>query len=249
MANKLEAANIYHEAAVFQLEDALKILEIISPQPKSSVLDMGCGTGRLSKVISKKVGSGGKVVGVDPDEERINIAAAEEKYHNNLQFMVGSDQTFPKDQYDVIVSTDVIHWIKDKEATFQRVYDNLKPGGKFGFTTLHKIGGVPDLLIEISRLCGPETCDIVMNSVYYESDQYYNDLAAVTGLNVTYCDVHDKVCNFPSLDAFIDFYYAVYYGRFDRTNPALNELKKKYEGQIVTMVVKRLMIILTKPIN
>ena len=239
-------ATVYHNTSDMQHEDALKLLEILSPQFNGSVLDLGCGTGRLSKVLSERVGNGGKVVGVDPDEDRIKIAIAEGRDYNNLQLMVGSDQTFPDDQYDMVVATDVIHWIKDKEATFKRVYGNLKPGGKFGFTTFHGIP-TPDLLIEIAQLCGPAAYDVVMNLVYYETGEYFSDLAGATGFNVSLLDIRDRKKTFSSLNAFIDFFYAIFSGNFDRTSPALDDIKKRYEGQSVQMEVKRLTMVLTKP--
>ena len=245
MDSKIEAV-VYHDVSDLQFEDGLKLLEMLSPQPNGSVLDLGCGTGHLCKVISERVGDGGKVVGVDPDEDRIKIAIAEGKGYNNLQFMVGSDQTFPEDQYDIVVATDVMQWIKDKEATFKRVYDSLKPGGKFGFTTSNGVLA-PDLLIEVAQLCGPEAYDVVMNSVYYETGEYFSDLAGATGFNVTFLDTRDRNKTFPSLNKYIDFFYAVYQGKFDRASPALDEIKKRYEGQPVTVIGKRLTAILTKP--
>ena len=242
----MDSANAYHHNSDFVLEDALKLLEILSPQPNGSILDLGCGTGRLSKVLSERVCNGGKVVGVDPDEDRIKIAIAEGKDYNNLQLMVGSDQTFPEDQYDMVVATDVIHWIKDKEATFKRVYDNLKPGGKFGFTTFHG-NATPDLMIEIAQLCGLAAYDVVMNSIYYETGEYFSDLAGATGFNVSLLDIRDRKKTFSSLNAFIDYFYAVFSGKFDRTSPALDDIKKRYEGQSVQMEVKRLTMVLTKP--
>ena len=241
----MEAA-VYHNISDMQHEDALKLLEILSPQPNGSILDLGCGTGRLSKVLSERVGNGGKVVGVDLDEDRIKIAIAEAKDCNNLQLMVGSDQTFPEDQYDMVVATDVIHWIKDKEATFKRVYDNLKPGGKFGFTTFHG-NATPDLMIEIAQLCGPAAYDVVMNSILYETGEYFSDLAGATGFNVSLLDIRDRKKTFSSLNAFIDFFYAIFSGNFDRTSPALDDIKKRYKGQSVQIEVKRLTMVLTKP--
>ena len=91
---------------------------------------MGCGTGRLCMVLTERMSDGGKVLGIDPDAERIGVANKGRKdTMTNLRFAVGSDQTFPEDQYNAVVSTHVIHWIKDKGATFKRVYDYLKPGG------------------------------------------------------------------------------------------------------------------------
>ena len=241
----MDSANAYHNISDMQHEDAFKLLEILSPQPNGSILDLGCGTGRLSKVLSER-GNGGKVVGVDPDEDRIKIAIAEGKDYNNLQLMVGSDQTFPEDQYDMVVATDVIHWIKDKEATFKRVYDNLKPGGKFGFTTFHG-NATPDLLVEIAQLCGPAAYDAVTNSILFETGEYFNDLAKSTGFNVSLLDIRDRKKTFSSLNAFIDFFYAIFSGNFDRTSPALDDIKKRYKGQSVQMEVKRLTMVLTKP--
>ena len=40
----------------------------------ATVLDLGCGTGYLTKVLSERVGPEGKVVAVDPDGERLKIA-------------------------------------------------------------------------------------------------------------------------------------------------------------------------------
>ena len=42
------------------------------------MLDMGCGTGQITKYIADIVGPDGQVVGIDPDAARIKIA--EQKY-------------------------------------------------------------------------------------------------------------------------------------------------------------------------
>ena len=72
-------ATVYHNTSVEQREEGMRLLEFLSPQPNGSILDLGCGTGRFCKVLSERVGNGGKVVGVDPDEDRIKIAIAEGK--------------------------------------------------------------------------------------------------------------------------------------------------------------------------
>ena len=238
---------MYHETSEYQLEDGIKLLEIISPGPNEKVLDIGCSTGRLSKVISERVGNGGKVIGVDPDEERIKIAL-KAKGCNNIHFMVESDQTFPKDKYDAIVSTDVFHWIKDKESLFKRIYDNLKPGGKLGFTTFDG-NGSPDLLIEIFRLCGPKTYEAALSCIYFETGQKYKELATAIGFDVMLLDIKARKNTFPNIDAFINFFYAVYYGMFDRDDPGLNDLRERYKGQPVPMELQRLTMILTKPLD
>ena len=89
------------------------------------MLDLGCGTGNLTRVLAEQVGREGRVTGVDSDRERIQIA--KEQYGNvsNLNFLVGSDEDFPHGPYDVVFANYVVHWIKDKERVFQNVFENL----------------------------------------------------------------------------------------------------------------------------
>ena len=64
---KISEASIYHKVSNFQFEDALKLLEFLSPQANDSILDIGCGTGRLAEVFSQVTCNGeGKVLGIDP---------------------------------------------------------------------------------------------------------------------------------------------------------------------------------------
>ena len=97
------------EFIILQLVNGLKLLRKLPIQETEVVLDLGCGTGRLTNNIAKRV-INGKVIGIDPDEERIKIAMAEGTGDSiNLQFMIASDQSFPQNQYDHVVSTDVIY--------------------------------------------------------------------------------------------------------------------------------------------
>jgi len=118
-------AEIYHKTAMKQYEDGTTLIDLLSPTEKSKVLDLGCGTGYLSKVLGERVSPGGEVVGVDPDKARIKVA--KEKYaSSNVVFFEGSTNEFPEDQYDFIFSNYVLHWVKDKESAFKKVYKNLK---------------------------------------------------------------------------------------------------------------------------
>ena len=147
----------------------------------------------------------------------------------------------------MVICTAAIHWIKDKRETFKRVYNNLKLEGKFGFNTLDLVDGVPELMKEIAQLCGAQVFDAVMNSIYFEDIDCYKQLAEEVGFNVLHFDSCAKEYTLTSIDAFIDFYYSVFHGRFDRTDPNLIEIKKRYSGQPISWTLHRLFVIVTKP--
>ena len=65
-------------------------------QSGSSVLDLGCGTGYLTKVLSERIGPEGKVVAVDPDGERLKIAR-ENYSSSNIEYIQADDKTFHQD--------------------------------------------------------------------------------------------------------------------------------------------------------
>ena len=46
---------------------------LLNIKPGYKVLDMGCGTGELTRFLAELVGEDGEVVEVDPDEERIRV--------------------------------------------------------------------------------------------------------------------------------------------------------------------------------
>ena len=83
----------------------------VSPQPEHIILDLGCGTGELSAYLAGMVGPEGKVIGVDPDKERIQLARKTHSGIKNLLFVEGSASDFPgmwSETYDIIFANGVV---------------------------------------------------------------------------------------------------------------------------------------------
>ena len=66
------------------------MIDLVHPKVNSTVLDLGCGTGNLTCILAERVGPGGKVIGVDPDKERLHVAR--EKYSASMQFILFGGQ-------------------------------------------------------------------------------------------------------------------------------------------------------------
>ena len=131
----------YEQHNNVQQEFGIKMIERLQPSKGMSVLDLGCGTGNLTKVLSERVGPEGRIIAVDPDEDRLRIAR-ENYLASNIEYIEADDKTFPEGQYDLVFANAVIHWIQDKRALFEKVYKNLKAGGQFAFVTPD---GVPNM--------------------------------------------------------------------------------------------------------
>ena len=128
------AAERYDKAQdSYQSDDGISLVDKLTSLTGSNVLDLGCGTGFLASVLAERVGPEGKVTAVDPDAERLRIARQKYGTQQNIEFLEGSSESFPSGPYDTVFSNHVMHWIKDKESTFQNVYGSLRIGGRFAF--------------------------------------------------------------------------------------------------------------------
>ena len=134
MSLAISQATSYQNGSKTQQSVGSRMINMLNVEKGAIVLDLGCGTGYLTKVLSEQVGPEGKVVAVDPDGERLKIARKEYS-SSNIEYIETDNKTFPLGQYDIIFYNTVIHWISDKEALLNRLFQNLRPGGHFAFTT------------------------------------------------------------------------------------------------------------------
>lgn len=94
------------------------------------VIDIGCGSGAITKDIAGLVGSQGSVLGIDTSEHL--IAQAVKAYSNlsNLSFQVADVNTFhAQEKFDVVTSARVLQWLSNPQAVINSMVGLLKPGG------------------------------------------------------------------------------------------------------------------------
>lgn len=117
-------ADLYDSKHDFVSEYGKGLLEFVPENKNQSILDLGCGTGTLTAQLSNLADT---VIGVDSSVSM--IAKAKEQYAN-IQFMVCDALALPfEEQFDVVFSNAVFHWITDHNALLNNIHKVLKPGG------------------------------------------------------------------------------------------------------------------------
>ena len=119
-------AEVYDRVSDPQFEWSLEVIERLAAQPHETVLDAGCGSGRVTEELVKRAG---RVIGVDASEGMVE--KARERLGPDVDLRVGDlSELDLGEQVDAIFSNAVFHWIPDHDRLFARLYDTLQPGGR-----------------------------------------------------------------------------------------------------------------------
>lgn len=164
------------------------VMELIDADKNSTVLDLGCGNGALSKTLQDK---GFIVKGIDASKELLDIAV---KNYPDIEFIQADATSFSlSEPVDVVFSNAVFHWI-DKERQqdmLKCVYHALKENGQFVF----EFGGYGNTQLIHSALAKrfAEYKYHYSMSFYFPTIGEYATLLENTGFRVKYAVLFDRL--------------------------------------------------------
>jgi trans-aconitate 2-methyltransferase len=121
-------AKTYDRVSTPQAEWAEDVLDRLELGGDETVLDAGCGSGRVTKVLQERLPRG-KVIAVDASPSMVEKArhALGPDADVFVSDLVDLDL---REEVDAVFSNAVFHWIPDHDRLFARLYAALKPGGQ-----------------------------------------------------------------------------------------------------------------------
>lgn len=112
-------------------------LDLLGVAPGERVLDVGCGSGAVTREISRRLGNRGVAVGLDPSPALLDVArelAKEAGFGERVEFREGDARQlpFPDSSFDAVVCVTVLCHIPRGETAIPELVRVLRPGGRLG---------------------------------------------------------------------------------------------------------------------
>lgn len=127
----------------------LTLIHELNLKGNERVLEIGSGPGALSIELGKLLRDG-EIIGIDISESMVKLATqkARELALQHVKFLVGDalNLEFPNESFDIVVTSQLLHWIRDVCRFLSEIRRVLKADGRIGL-----ISPTPEVYIEMRQ--------------------------------------------------------------------------------------------------
>ncbi len=186
MNNFTTIAPKYQQTAVLQKSASEQLFDMLSISRTDDVLDLGCGTGHLTRKIRSF--TKGVVVGIDPSEGMVTVA--QRNNQDGIAFHVQPAENLDMvDQFDVIFCNSAFQWFRNPSLAISNCYSALSPGGRMAMQAPARNDYCPNFVLAVCSLREhPDTQETFAHFhspwFFLETAEEYADIFAKAGFSV-----------------------------------------------------------------
>ncbi|MDC3024329.1 class I SAM-dependent methyltransferase [Alphaproteobacteria bacterium] len=126
----------YDDAINKKFENITEILiSSLDLSKANNILDVGCGSGCTTKIISDKLNSAGKVLGMDLSLPMLKLLKKKYKQIKNIKTIQSDAQSynFKKGSFEIVLSRFGLMFFENPYSAFINIYKSLKKKGVLSF--------------------------------------------------------------------------------------------------------------------
>ena len=108
------------------------LLDALAPRPGERMLEVGCGSGALCRLVTRHLLPGGELLGVDVAPEMVAVARSLAGELPHLRFEVGAGEALPAGDatYDAAFGARLLLHVADPVPVVREMARVVKPGGR-----------------------------------------------------------------------------------------------------------------------
>lgn len=195
-------AKHYRKNSSTQYASAYEVLNTVHFRGNETILDVGCGDGRITAELSLLVPSG-RVIGIDPSASMIELASTSfcEKDYPNLSFKQFSAEDMCVElPVDMILMMNTLHWIRNPKRAIRNFFTSLKSEGSLVILTYPKESPYWKFLEDTIE--EEEWKSYIQQSASKTmlSTQEYRQLIEESGFSINDCVLEEKTAVYSSLN-------------------------------------------------
>ena len=176
---------LYQRHHSFVWEHGQNLVDVLAPTTGETILDLGCGTGKLTNQIAWY---GANAIGLDNSPEMISAAKTN---YPNLEFRLADANSFQTDRtFDAIFSNAVLHWLTSPVAAIRCMRRALKLNGRLvvEFGGHGNVGGIVTALSKVLADWGIE----FDSPWYFPKIGEYTQLLEANDFEVVCAELRDR---------------------------------------------------------
>jgi trans-aconitate 2-methyltransferase len=208
-------ASDYHSQSGLQKAMADEQLGLLSLDGAERILDLGCGDGKITAEIATRVPRG-SVLGVDPSRDMVAFASKHfgPPVRKNLRFEVADARSLPyRDEFDLVVSFNALHWVPEQRLALQSIGAALKPGARaiLRFVPKGERKCLEDVIEDVRKRAQWADSFVSFRKPHLHfTPEDYRALAEGCGFRVLGLRVQDKAWDFKTREGFLAFAHATF---------------------------------------
>jgi ubiquinone/menaquinone biosynthesis C-methylase UbiE len=203
----LEVAETYESRFVPALfaEWAPHIVEMADVSQGDTVLDVACGTGIVARTAADRVGSDGRIVGLDLNEAMLTVAR---RVQPDVEWRQGdaADLPFPDGTFDAVLCQMGLMFFPDRTKALREMGRVAKADATIGVVVPSSLASQPAYgpFVElVGRHAGPEAVSLVSTYWVCGDLDELTDLIDAGGLAVVGARTRLGTARFDSIDEFV----------------------------------------------
>jgi len=205
---QIDAANAYEALFVPALfgQWAPKVADAAQLQPGQRVLDVACGTGILVREITSRMGSSGRVAGVDPSPGMVAVA---KQLAPAVEWREGVAESlpFPDQSFDAVVSQFGLMFFTDRRQALREMLRVLAPRGRLAVAVWDSLDNIPAYTSEVALLeqtAGRQAADALRAPFVLGSRKDLATLFSEARAASAEITTHQGAAQFPSIRTMVE---------------------------------------------